>query len=251
MTTWPSGTDLVVFDTIDSTMEEARRRTSAGQVGALWIAAKQQTAGRGRQGRHWQSKPGNLAATGLFHVRGTPADAAQLSFATSLAVADVLKALAPGIEVALKWPNDALLNQKKTAGILLENFGQNADGSLRLAIGIGLNLQHFPTAADANWPATSIMAETGSIPDFDASLVILADRMDRWITVALQDGFAKVRAAWLDRAINLGKEIRVRLPKETLTGLFTGLDGHGALMLEMPDEVRHISAGDVYFSEGA
>ncbi|MEM7060294.1 MAG: biotin--[acetyl-CoA-carboxylase] ligase [Pseudomonadota bacterium] len=241
---------MVVFDSIDSTNEEARRRVEAGDSGPLWIASKQQTKGRGRQGRNWQSQPGNLAATGLFPFAGTPAEAAKLSFATSLAAAEVFEALAPRAKIALKWPNDALLNGKKAAGILLENLGTGADGSLRLAIGIGLNLIHAPPAEETKWPATSIQAESGSKPDFDMALLTLAARLDHWMTTMRTGGFAAIRTAWLSRAINLGRQIEVRLPTETLNGGFKGLDDNGALVLEMPGEVRHISAGDVYFAEG-
>ena len=247
MTTWPAGTELVVFDSIDSTNEEARRRAEEGVTGPVWFAAKCQTSGRGRHGRTWQSRPGNLAATGLFPYLGSPADAAKLSFATSLAVADVLDALAPGATVTLKWPNDALLNGKKAAGILLENFGKGVDGALRLAIGIGLNLRHHPPEQEANWPPTSVAAETGTDASFDTALVILAARLDHWMSVIRKDGFAAIRDAWLDRAINLGREIAVRLPNETLIGQFTGLTDDGALVLETRDGLRHISAGDVYF----
>lgn len=250
MTVWPAGTELVVFNSIDSTNEEARRRASAGETGPIWLAAKQQTAGKGRQGRNWHSESGNLAATGLFPFKGTPAEAAKLSFVSSLAVADVFSALAPAAEISLKWPNDALLNGKKAAGILLENYGTAPDGTLRLAIGIGLNLLHHPTAEETNWQATSIQAETGIVPDFDIALITLAARLDHWMTAMREEGFQKIRKAWLERAINLGKEISVRLPKETMNGTFGGLDVNGALVLEMPGEVRHISAGDVYFSEG-
>lgn len=251
MTVWPAGTELVVFNSIDSTNDEARRRVDAGETGPIWIAAKQQTKGRGRQGRNWQSEPGNLAATGLFPFKGTPTEAAKLSFVTSLAVAEVLTTLAPKADIALKWPNDALLNAKKTAGILLENLGTAPDRTMRLAIGIGLNLVHHPPAEETNWRATSILAETGAEPDFDIALMTLAARLDHWMAVLQTDGFQQVRKAWLDRAIKLGQGITVRLPTETLNGTFLGLDHNGALVLEMPGEVRHISAGDVYFAEGA
>jgi len=251
MTDRPAGRQPVVHETIDSTNAEARRLSDAGETGPLWIAARRQSAGRGRQGRDWSSEPGNLAATLLFSFDGSYGDAAKLSFATALAVADVFGALAPDTEVTLKWPNDVLVNRRKAAGILLENFGPDADGRLRLAIGIGLNLAHYPPAEAANWPPTSIANETGEAPAFDGALMMLAQRLDHWLETAATAGFAKIRRRWLARAINLGGEIEVRLPTTTLTGRFEDLDMDGTLVLDGPAGRQRIAAGDVFFAGGA
>ena len=251
MTDWPAGIGLTVHQSIDSTNEEARRLAAAGQTGPLWIAAHRQTVGRGRQGRNWQSEPGNLAATLLMPFAGGPADAALLSFTASLAVADTFAALAPGVDVALKWPNDVLLNRRKASGILLESVGRTQDGQTLLAIGIGLNLAHHPDVADLRWPPTSVAAETGRTPDFDEALSLLATSLDRRLAQHRDQGFARIRADWLARAVNIGQQIEVRLPNETLTGRFDGLDMTGALVLEGASGRRLIAAGDVFFPEAA
>lgn len=240
---------VIALDTVDSTNEEARRRIAAGEAGPLWIAARSQSAGRGRQGRIWASPPGNLFATHLFAFQGTPAEAARLSFAASVAVADVFAVLAPGAEVTLKWPNDVLINGRKASGLLLENFGPAADGALRLAIGIGLNLAWHPPPAEANWPPTSVVAETGETPDFDRTLALLTGRMDHWLGRARDEGFAAIRTAWLERCAHLGEPVTVRLPKATRTGRFRELDADGALVLEGPGGTERIAAGDVYFGD--
>ena len=239
----------LVFDRIDSTNEEARRRVNAGHRDDLWIAAHHQEKGRGRQGRAWSSPTGNLSATRLTFFAGSPADAARLSFTVALAVADTISALAPGISVTLKWPNDVLLADRKSCGILLENFGEVAPGILAVAIGIGLNLAHHPAPADANWPPTSIAAETGQTPSFDQALDALADKLDQRLAAARP--FAETRREWLARAAHLGQEIQVRLPKETLHGRFADLDEQGALVLEGANGPRRIAAGDVFFSGGS
>ncbi len=70
-----------------------------------------------------------------------------------------------------------------------------------------------------------------------------------WVNDWLDDGFTRVRRAWLNHAHRLGEEIELRLPKETLAGTFKDMDAHGFLILELPGgEVRRISAGDVYFA---
>ena len=235
---------IVLLDEVDSTNAEARRR--APVAAPLWIAARRQTAARGREGRRWESPAGNLAATLLLPRDDPPAALARLSFHAALAVADLLGQLAPGAEVRLKWPNDALLNGAKVAGILLESFGGTP---AQLAIGIGVNLAHAPAAAEARWRPTSVAAETGSAPEPDAALGILAERLEHWLRLDAAEGFAPVRAAWLARAARLGQPIEARLASTTLTGRFEDVDTDGALVLGTAGGRRRIAAADIFFPD--
>ena len=112
---------LLAFDAVDSTMLEAARQADRGVRGPLVIWARAQTGGRGRHGRLWSSPPGNLYWTMLLHAdAGRPRDAG-LSFAAGLAVLDALEtAGVPAGRLALKWPNDALLDGRKVAGVLVQ-----------------------------------------------------------------------------------------------------------------------------------
>lgn len=247
---WPSGTGRVLLDSVDSTNEEARRRAEAGETGPVWIAAREQSSGRGRWGRPWSTETGNLAATLLMTFRGTPAQAARLGFPAALAVADLLAGFTQGRRVALKWPNDVLLEERKASGILLENFGPSPDGRLRIAIGVGVNLAHHPPSGETRWPATSIAAVTGAAPDFEVALANLARNLDHWLGVLDSGGFDAVRCAWLARADRLGQTIDARLPKGVLTGRFAEIDADGALVLETADGTRRIAAGEVHWEAG-
>lgn len=244
---WPAGWRRVVLDTVDSTNEEARRRAEAGCAAPLWIMAREQTAGRGRRGRTWSGQAGNLAATCLLRPATGPAMAALHSFAACLAVADLLDALAPGADVALKWPNDTLLNDRKVAGVLLEasGSGQAVDW---LAIGIGVNLASHPAAEAGAWPPTSVRAEAGTAPDPERALDRLAEAFALWSGRLARDGFAPLRAAWLARAARLGQKIVARLPRETVEGVFADLDADGALILSQAGALRRIQAADVFFA---
>lgn len=240
--------ERILLDVTDSTNEEIRRRADAGETGPFWVAARRQTAGRGRQGRAWQSPDGNLSASRLLLFDGSPAEAALLGFTIALGVADTIEQLAPARRVSLKWPNDVLLEGRKVAGILLENFDRDAARRLKIAIGIGINLSHHPDAAQTNWPPTSIVVETGEPPAFAAAFDILASTLDE--RLAKPAGFAEVREEWCARAAHLGQTIEVRLPNEILNGRFVDLDAGGALVLEGAGGVRRIAAGDVHFPGG-
>ena len=118
-----AGVTLAALDRVASTNTEAIERAHAGARGPLWITAKQQTAGRGRRGRIWTSKPGNLHAT-LLLTDPSPAEHwPELSFVAALAVHDAIVALAPPLKprLAIKWPNDLLVDDKKFGGLLNEH----------------------------------------------------------------------------------------------------------------------------------
>ncbi|MEL7470684.1 MAG: biotin--[acetyl-CoA-carboxylase] ligase [Pseudomonadota bacterium] len=240
---------LTVLDTIDSTSEEARRHLAAGETGPFWIAAREQTKGRGRQGKPWSSKSGNLAVTGLIPFKGTPAEAARAGFAVSLGVAETVLILAHGASIEIKWPNDVLLDGKKVSGILLENLGKTPDGRLALTIGIGINLAHHPDAAPGMWPPTSLAAVTGAAPAMDDVLPVLIGQVSGALTRDRLYGFEATRAAWLARAARLGEVIDVKLSSETLRGTFRTIDHTGALVLQTGSGLRSIAAADVFFPE--
>ena len=235
--------------TIDSTSLEAARRAATGERGPLWLWAARQTAGRGRSGREWASPEGNLHATLLMPVEDDPARTALHSFVACLAVADTLDTLVGAPKrVSLKWPNDALLDGRKVAGVLLESG--ITDGGRWLSIGVGIDLAHAP--AETRWPAISVAGATGQLaPAPEATLDILAPAMATRIARFEQGGFAPIRTEWLTRAARLGETVEARLPAETVTGVFETLDEDGAMLLQTGTGARRIHAADVFFPEEA
>lgn len=239
----PGGFDLVEFDEIDSTNAEALRRVAAGEACPLAIRAGRQTAGRGRRGSQWVSEPGNLYAS-LVVALPPQAKPGHLAFVSAVAVGAALRDLAPGLSsLGYKWPNDLVVDRRKLAGILIE-----AAPDRRYVVGIGLNVGTAPQGLQP--PAISLReaAEITISPKDVLSSVCahFADWRDRW----LREGFAPVRAAWVECAVGIGREIDVRLPDRSLRGVYAGIDENGVLLLDMADGSRcEISAGAVFFPE--
>ncbi len=249
----PAGYTLSHHVEIDSTNEEAKRLAADGAKGPVWIVADRQTAGRGRRGRAWTSPVGNLMCTLLMRPNCGPAEAGELSFVAGLALYEAATLLLPdnvAAKTSLKWPNDLLIAGKKASGILLESESAGGAEVSWLAIGIGLNLVHFPD--DTPYPATSLRAESGESIGVDRALTALAASFDKWHAVWQKpQGFGAVREAWLQRAQGLGQEITVRLADETLVGTFEDLSEDGALQLRLPTgALQSIAAGDVFFGTG-
>ena len=240
---WPDGVGRIVLPCVDSTLTEATRRAPE-LAGPTWILALRQTAGRGRRGRAWDDPLGNFAATLAMRPSGGPEQAALRSFIASLALYEAIVAVT-GCRggLALKWPNDVLLNGGKLAGILLESAG---DGSL--SIGIGVNLLNVPKAVeDGAVPPVSLLSETGASVRPEEFLDALAPAFARFETQFNAFGFAPIRTAWLTRAARLGEVITARIGTAQHIGTFETLDETGALILRTSIGRQVISAGEVYF----
>lgn len=248
-----AGAPVLLLDQTDSTNAEARRRAEAGEIGPLWIVARRQSEGRGRRGRRWESDTGNLFATLLTVTRKAPAEAAQVTFLAALAVADLLDVFAAPASVAIKWPNDVLIDGRKASGILVES-GPHASGGLWLAVGIGVNLAHAPD--DVERPAAALAdhlrADIAYAPGVEAAAGVLADAFAVWQERWEMLGFQPVLDAWAARCGGLHGPATARLGHETISGVADGVEADGALRLKLPDgTLRLISAGDVFFGEAA
>lgn len=242
----PTAYRLVSLESVGSTMQEARKLAEEGAEDGTLVWAREQTAGRGRQGRDWESPRGNLYLTLILRPECAPAEAAQLGFAAAVAMGDAIGSVCPPLDVTYKWPNDVLMNSRKVAGILLESKSQS-DGSLEwLLLGVGANVASFPK--ETAYPTTSLRFEGTPA---DVTEVDLLEAFGRhflsWVSKWLDDGFGPLRAAWLRHAASRGEEIQVRLPQETLAGVFRDLDEDGRLLLELAGgELRTVAAGDVF-----
>lgn len=251
----PPGFTVHQFEELDSTNSEALRLAAAGAPGGTWVVARRQTRGRGRAGRAWQSGPGNLFASLLLRPQCAAAAAPGLSLLAGVAVYDAIETATGGRlrtpSLALKWPNDVLLNGEKAGGILLESTGSAGRPDYAIVIGIGVNVAHAP--ADLG-RATARLASPEHPLDTGLVFEALAASMARWLAV-WRDGedFAAIRAAWLKLAGGYGRPVTVHLNGSLTQGIFLGIDASGALLLGpaasgAPE--RRITAGDVFFQSG-
>jgi len=243
---WPEGTDRIVLEEVDSTMAEAARR-AATLARPTWIMARRQTAARGRRGRRWENPAGNFAATFLLKPGGSPAAAALRSFSAANALFETLALKISRERLAMKWPNDVLLNGGKVAGILLESVG-TAAGIDWLAVGVGVNLVSAPAMLEAvDFPPVSLEGEGGEPSDQDEFLSLLAVNMATEEGLFAEFGFAPIREKWLRHAARLGEPITARTGRGEIHGTFETVDEAGQLVLETARGRVTIPAAEVYF----
>lgn len=230
------------LDTVGSTNVEALARGED----RLWITAGQQSSGKGRRGRVWNSPAGNLYASLVLVDPADPRRAADLCFVAALALSDAIYATAPraASAMALKWPNDILIAGAKVAGILVE--GAHRAGEFSAVIGCGVNVASHPGGTP--YPATHLLASDAAL-NLDSFFAAMSDAFASRLTVWQRGaGFAEIRKAWLSRAAGLGRRIVVRLPSGDIDGVFEALDTEGALvLLDDAGHRREVSAGEIFF----
>ena len=250
--TLPQGWRLVSFDSVGSTNDEARTLAAAPPAGVgtqhgTVVLTRRQETGRGRRGHAWASPEGNLYCSVVLRPDCATSAAATLSFVVALALADAVSVFLPERSIALKWPNDVLVEGAKVSGILLES-ASTPDGRIDWVVaGTGVNIASRPEGTE--FPATSLYeagADKGVTPE--AVLEAYAAALERRCADWLAHGFAGVREGWLARAWGRGGPLSARLERETVSGRFEDLDEAGNLVLRLDDGRRRlIAAGDIFF----
>ena len=193
-----------------------------------------QDAGKGRQGRQWQSLAGNFFGSTLVQLQSGDPPAPSLALAAGLALIEAADIAAPGRALMLKWPNDLILDGAKLGGILLERSGD------RVVAGFGVNLAVSPAIeGKATADLGGAIAPQAFAPLLAASFARL---LAAWRS-AEPGAFAR---AWLARAHPVGTPLTVHVsPEETVSGTFAGIEPDGALQLSVDGNVQVVRAGDV------
>ena len=215
---------LVRVERVDSTMDALHDLAQAGAPAGTALVAEEQTAGRGSRGRTWASPRGGLWLSVL--ARPATAGLEVLSLRAGLAVAELLDRLGAGARVGLKWPNDLMLDDRKTGGILCEARWQG--GALGwVVVGLGLNVTNPPPpelAASTTWVARVLPSQTpAALVDPVVTALRAVDAAAGPLTDAERERFA--RRDWL----------RGRPVEAPETGAAAGIAADGALLVRRAD----------------
>lgn len=243
------GYKVEAYESLDSTNRVALDKAREGK-NRLWIVANEQTSGRARRGRQWNSPKGNLYSSLLLSQNINPINAAQLGFVAGVSLADAINIILKkkGAEsdiVRLKWPNDVLLKGAKASGILLE-LERQKNGTYALVIGIGVNVTHCYD--DAPYPTQSIK-NIGIDVECATVFHCLSEYWALNYDTFLSDhGPETIRKKWLEHAAHLGEILTITGNNQIIEGIFSGLDEKFNCIITNSDgEEIKVSAGDVHF----
>ena len=224
-----------VYDSVDSTNNEAKRR-AACDGGVRLYAASHQTAGRGRRGRSFYSP----ADTGLYMTLALPIDRelSELQPVTCAAGAAVCEAIEDltGRAAGIKWVNDIMLDGKKVAGILAELIGSDI-GETAVIIGVGINL------TTESFPA-EFAERAGSIGEVEPELLCAAVA-DRLIGYCGASGYNSVMEKYRSRSLCLGRTVSFIRDGKKITASAVGIDSSGGLTVENEAGRFTLNSGEI------
>jgi BirA family transcriptional regulator, biotin operon repressor / biotin---[acetyl-CoA-carboxylase] ligase len=236
--------DLRYFDSIGSTNDEALAWAGAGARDLSIVIADEQTQGRGRLDRKWFTPKGSGLAFSLI-LRPSKTLRPHLSRTVGLAALSMAEScLGLGLAPRIKWPNDILLNGKKTAGILIETVwtGEDVDS---LVIGMGLNVYKIsvPPAELLMFPATSLENELGQeAPPREEILFSILKAFIHWRE---RMGTDELIHAWDEMLAFRDEQVQAG-GEPPVTGVLLGLESDGSLRLrDAHDKSVIIRFGDI------
>lgn len=240
--------NLLVYDKVDSTSNEAKRIIERGDADfGMIILALEQTDARGRYGRKWYSPRGNLYFSFILDREEIKNSLNKLPFIIALAIREAIieEADLDEIDLQFKWPNDILLNGKKVAGILLESQLMGSD-SQYIICGIGINIEKSPIGMSHNVTAFHEENIESLVKDklFYNVLLKFEEKYNQYFIEndeALYDN-------WLKFAAKIDEEIIVRSGEKEIRGIFKTIRD-GALIVSDGNEEHSIVTGDIFFSE--
>ena len=255
--------DVLFFDTIDSTNSECARRAEAGEDGGLLVVSEDQTLGRGRRGRTWESPHGvNVYFSLMIRPKVSPKCAPMMTLLMALAVCRGMEKIHDGQprkapnrkrttgrtpnSPLIKWPNDIVISGRKCCGMLTE-MSCEEDYIRHVVIGVGINVRHQDFAPEIRDTAISLddawdMKVTRSI--------LIAEIMNEF--GPLLEEFEKecdlgfIRGMYLDRLVNAGKKVKVLSPSGDYEALARGINENGELLVETEGgKIHAINSGEV------
>jgi BirA family biotin operon repressor/biotin-[acetyl-CoA-carboxylase] ligase len=240
------GSRIHHFYQTTSTMDEAARLAREGAPQGALVVAEEQTAGRGRFGRHWHSEPSSgLYFSVILRPSLPPAEAPVLALMAGVAAAEAIQEAAQ-LPTDLRWPNDVMVADKKCAGVLMEMTAE-PHRIAHVLVGVGINVNHRRFPPELVLEATSLALEAGRTISRLQVLVSVLKRMEHYYNRLLEHGPAEALARF--EAISSyarGKRVRVTDAAAELTGVTEGLTPEGVLLLRQDDGSLHkVLAGHV------
>jgi BirA family biotin operon repressor/biotin-[acetyl-CoA-carboxylase] ligase len=240
------GKRIYHFFKTDSTNRVAMELGHAGEPEGAVVLAEEQTGGRGRLGRSWHSeRAAGIYVTLLLRPKLAPVQAPLLTMMAGLSAYSAVQAVT-GLAMDLKWPNDVLIQGKKTGGILTEMYAE--PGQIQFVIvGIGLNVNQETFPGEIANLATSLHIETGKPQPRLELLVRLLREFESDYNRFLREGVSGVVARFEEvSSYAKGKRVRVTNGAESFTGITAGLAPEGLLRVKRDDgELVTVLAGDV------
>lgn len=240
---------LTIVDVTGSTNDDLLEAGKQGAPHGTGLAARAQTAGRGRRGHKWDSTAGNLLLSIVLRPCVNPAKYSGLAAVSGLAVLEALEKQGLANEIGLKWPNDLVARGRKLGGILVEAARGNK-GMPFAVCGIGVNVNYVPSEVpDSGLPAIGLSDLNENVPSVDMLLDevyhAVIDAVDAWAERlnAMEENagpLAPVHGEYIARLNWIGERVIARSSAgdELARGIFKTVDAFGRACIETEGGLR-------------
>lgn len=238
------GNNVYHLQTVTSTNDYARTLAKNKEREGTIVVADEQTGGRGRKQRPWNSPNGGLWFSLLLKPSIAPSEAMQTTMCAACALSEAINqqtSLIPSI----KWPNDILINKKKVCGILTE-LSAEIDMINYLIIGIGLNVNN-QLPKDLQNSGTSLKKEAKRTIEILPLFINIIESFERYYTSLLDKDIEKIRKTWISYSSTIGTQIKVKTEKKEIIGKAIDIGKNGELLVLTSIGERKIITGDITY----
>lgn len=243
-TEW-AGREIYSFRSLDSTNTKAKELAEAGHPNGTLVVAEQQSGGKGRRGRGWESPAGSgIFMTLLLKPEINPNNASMMTLVAAMAVARAVTEITEE-PAQIKWPNDIVMHGKKICGILTEMSAQ-FDYISYIVIGIGINVHNESFPEEIAHMAGSLWTECGKSFRRADIMERILEYFERYYGIFLENedlsGLMKEYNAML---VNMHAGVKVLDPKEPFEGRAMGITKRGELIVDTWESRKLVSSGEV------
>ncbi len=239
------GKNLIVLDSVNSTNDYLKKLGNEGCDNGTVVAAREQTRGKGRLGRTWQSKKDDgIAFSVLLRPNVAPSEVSAITPLAGLAVCKAIREYTK-LDCVIKWPNDIIIGRKKLVGILTE-MSAEFDAVEYVITGIGINVDHTSFPEEIAFKATSLLLETGRHIDKNEFLACVLEHLENEFVKNNLELTPTALSEYTDLCATVGRSVTFQRGTRRISGMAVGVSEHGELKVMMSDgTISLVNSGEV------
>ena len=239
------GKNLIVLDSVNSTNDYLKKLGNEGYENGTVVAAREQTKGKGRLGRTWQSKKDDgIAFSVLLRPSVAPSEVSAITPLAGLAVCKAIREYTK-LDCVIKWPNDIIVGRKKLVGILTE-MSAEFDAVEYVITGIGINVDHTSFPEEIAFKATSLLLETGRHIDKNEFLACVLEHLENEFVKNNLELTPTALSEYTDLCATVGRSVTFQRGTRRISGMAVGVSEHGELKVMMSDgTISLVNSGEV------
>ena len=239
------GKNLIVLDSVNSTNDYLKKLGNEGCDNGTVVAAREQTRGKGRLGRTWQSKKDDgIAFSVLLRPNVAPSEVSAITPLAGLAVCKAIREYTK-LDCVIKWPNDIIIGRKKLVGILTE-MSAEFDAVEYVITGIGINVDHTSFPEEIAFKATSLLLETGRHIDKNEFLACVLEHLENEFVKNNLELTPTALSEYTELCATVGRSVTFQRGTRRISGMAVGVSEHGELKVMMSDgTISLVNSGEV------